>query len=71
MEKWVTLPNGKKVKMNMPKEKKADFDPTQGYTVHGFDKDGKPVVTWGKNYDKAIRESNKRGIVGTRRINQN
>ena len=55
----------------MPKEKKADFDPTQGYTVHGFDKDGKPVVTWGKNYDKAIRESNKRGIVKTRRINQN
>lgn len=34
------------------KKKKADFDKTKGYTVHGFDKDGKPVVTWGKNYNK-------------------
>ena len=24
-----------------------DFNPKNKYVVHGFDKDGKPIVTWG------------------------
>jgi|KNS2250_BmetaT_FD_contig_31_767797_length_398_multi_2_in_0_out_0_1 hypothetical protein len=26
------------------------FDPKNRYIMHGFDKDGKPIITWGSNY---------------------
>lgn len=26
----------------------TDFDPKNRYIMHGYDKDGKPIITWGK-----------------------
>ena len=58
MEKWVTLPNGNKVKVKTPKKNKAEFPRNSGYNVRGWDKNGKLIVeNMSKYHDRKDKEN--------------